>query len=272
MILQANYLKLIFLLSLYIPSLFSEKTPFEELVEVYGEYGGEKYMIQEEITQRAHVLQAAYIAHAAGAPDDFVIALLFHDIGQVAIEQYVGQVDYLHENHDEIGGDWMSVRGFPSHVCDFVRYHTLAKVVLCSMDPTYYDRLSTASKISYKIQKEKFGEEALAAFINHPYAKEFMASRRCDDMSKIVGFNTNKDGGNISRADRPLPDISTYAESVARVLEGEGSQPKHEDWIERIEVMYSFMAANREAFEDLLRTSEQEDVYQQIRGQNIHIR
>jgi 2-amino-1-hydroxyethylphosphonate dioxygenase (glycine-forming) len=240
--------------------LVSEIPLFEEMVTIYNKYGGEKYMIQEEIIQRSHILQAAYLAEAAGAPEDFVVALLLHDIGQVSNQHHVGQTNFLHANHDEIGGDWLLERGFASHICDFVRFHTLAKIVLCIDDPDYYNRLSMASKISYEVQKDKFGSEAIANFISHPYSREYMAVRRCDDMAKIIGFNTPNDGGNISKPDNPLPDFPMYCEVINRVLSGQGSDQRNEDWIIRIETMYNFMAIDREAFEELVRLVDSENI------------
>lgn len=244
--------------------LFAESSPYEEMVTAYAKYGGERYMIQEEIIQRSHILQAAYLADVAGAPQDIIVALLFHDIGQVADKQYAGNADYLHANHDEIGAQWLLTFGFPSHVCDFVRYHTLAKVALCTIDPEYYSRLSTASKISYQIQRKKFGDKAVEAFKNHDYAREFMAARRCDDMAKIVGFNTCDDGGNVSREDRPLSGFENYAEAIDRVLNGQGGHARNEDWIERVETMYWYMANDRAAFEELIKTTDPNDIIARI--------
>lgn len=52
---------------------------FDDFITLYRLYGGNQYMLDESIIQSSHVLQAAHIAQTAGAPDDLVVALLFHN-------------------------------------------------------------------------------------------------------------------------------------------------------------------------------------------------
>ena len=77
--------------------------PFDEMKRLYDLYGGNFYMIDEPITQQLHVLQAAYLADFAGAPEEVVIALLLHDIGQLAQEDQVGNLAVLHYAYDDYG-------------------------------------------------------------------------------------------------------------------------------------------------------------------------
>jgi predicted HD phosphohydrolase len=196
--------------------------PFEELTDLYDRYGGEKYMLEEEIIQAEHVLQAAYNAERAGAPEDIVVALLYHDIGQICTVKDIGNTKALHPTHADRGGAWLKERGFSQRVCQFVRFHDLAKVILCSLEEPYYDHLSKASQISYVMQKEKYDSfpELVAAFMECVWMEEWLAARRCDDMAKVEGLT--------------VPLFTHYEEMVARVLAGEGLPAKNADWMKTL--------------------------------------
>eukprot|EP00211_Chloroparvula_japonica_P009018 CAMPEP_0119137706 /NCGR_PEP_ID=MMETSP1310-20130426/24172_1 /TAXON_ID=464262 /ORGANISM="Genus nov. species nov., Strain RCC2339" /LENGTH=152 /DNA_ID=CAMNT_0007128817 /DNA_START=133 /DNA_END=588 /DNA_ORIENTATION=+ len=138
-----------------------ESSYFDAFVEAYEKRGGDKYMIEEEITQECHSLQAAHVAWLAGAPEDVVVGLLFHDVGQVIHEEYAGNTDHLHGHHDDLGSAWMLAHGFPQDVADLVQFHTLAKILLCEREAGYEEHLSRASLISLQVQRRKYGEEAM---------------------------------------------------------------------------------------------------------------
>lgn len=216
---------------------------FEDFVDIYNRFGGGKYMICEEIIQRNHVLQAACIANAAGAPEEIVIGLLLHDVGQLINQEYLNHIEVLHEFHDDLGFDWLMERGFPEMVCNLVKYHTLAKVVLCSENPGYYDHLSVASKQSYHFQNKKYQNdpEALIAFQTLPYYKMILSARKCDDMAKIIGLEP--DQGN-------LPDFPFYREMFKRVLAGKGLPASNIDWQEKLDEWHTEMCHNRRDFEN----------------------
>lgn len=97
-------LKKIFLAALlFCSSYIAAADYFDDFVALYDKFGNDKYMIEEDITQRAQVLQAAYIAQLAGAPEDIIIGLLFHDIGQLVEQDHVGDTAYLRQhNHDSL--------------------------------------------------------------------------------------------------------------------------------------------------------------------------
>ena len=87
-------------------------------------------MLNESITQLEHALQAAYIASKAGAPEDVTIGLLLHDVGQIATAEHVGDAEYLHRHHDNIGTKWAIDYGFPEVVAEIIGNHTMMKVIL----------------------------------------------------------------------------------------------------------------------------------------------
>ncbi len=253
-------LSIVLALSTFSFPIGCSEDPFDQMLEAYEKYGGDKYMIDEEIVQGSHVLQAAYLAKLAGAPEDVVVGLLFHDIGQVIDPAKVGQVEYLHASHDDVGGRWLKQNGFPQDVVDFVRLHTLAKVVLCMEDPSYYTHLSKASQISYEIQKRKYleeeeGRKTLHVFNSHPRREDFLRQRKCDDMAKIAGFTVKS---NQSSEDTVfnvvLPSFESYRAMTHRVIHGEGRPAKDDHWRENVDILHAFMCRDRAGFEAAIRS------------------
>jgi len=196
---------------------------FDELVEVFDRYGGDSYMAGEAVTQKNHVLQAANLAEKAGAPEVVVIGLLFHDIGRVIEDDLIGNESILHEVHDDLGADWLKRHNFPSEVVDLIRYHTLAKLVLCDEKPGYYHHLSLPSQESYHIQKEKYLQngETLDYFNSLSYRSWIVSARKCDDMAKDPHLDWER--GDI-------PDFDHYREMIERVRAGKGQKARNQDW------------------------------------------
>lgn len=214
-----------------------------EITQLYASHGNTAYMIGEKITQSSHALQAAYIAKLAGAPEDVMIGLLLHDIGQIVLSEHLGNTNYLHTHHDELGAMWLENQGFPSFVCDVARFHTLAKVVLCSEDSAYFDSLSQASKESCLIQREKYLSDSYRSFynifLNHPRLSDIKCARLCDDMAKVAGIN-------------PMT-FDTYFAILERVCKGQVLAPISLQWQEKIRNFYIFMLNDPEGFEKWLR-------------------
>jgi len=225
---------------------------FNEIKTLYTLYGNDKYLINEEVTQRTHVLQAALVADLAGAPEDVVLALLIHDIGQITTLEYVGQTILLHAKHDEFGYQWLKDHQFPQFVCDVVRFHTIAKVVLCIEEPSYFDSLSLASKESYFIQRDKYlneeGQVTLTALLEHPRLLDIKCARKCDDMAKIVGLNETPDENGVA-----LPSFDSFYALAARVYNEENRMPPNPNWQEQINTFHQMMLNDRSQFEAMIK-------------------
>ncbi|CAH6420512.1 Hypothetical protein HVR_LOCUS1211 [uncultured virus] len=178
---------------------------FDEVIDIFNEFGQETYMIGEPLTQLDHALQAAHIALFAGAPDHIVIGMLLHDIGQLVGRKNNNSIttEELHVSHDDLGYQWLKERQLPQIVCDIARYHTAIKVMLCQDDPSYFNRLSFASQASYLLQKEKYStirsvysstknkqsseySSDLTITIDEKLKSILKACRLCDDMAKIT--------------------------------------------------------------------------------------
>ncbi|GBF95286.1 hypothetical protein Rsub_08317 [Raphidocelis subcapitata] len=120
--------------------------------------------IGEGVTQLAHALQAAHAARLRGCGDLVVVAALLHDIGHLlGAEQevkggapvgrmvgadgtFVGM-----RGHERLAADFLRAHGFGEAIAELVLGHTSAKRYLCSADPSYYDRLSGASKRAHPL-------------------------------------------------------------------------------------------------------------------------
>ena len=59
-----------------------------------------------------------------------------------------------------------------------------AKRYLCAVEPGYYERLSSASKLSIALQGGPMSEAEAAAFAAEPYAAKAVQLRRWDEAAK----------------------------------------------------------------------------------------
>lgn len=190
----------------------------QEITLLFNKYGNERYLISEEITQKNHALQSAWIAKMCHAPEEVIIALLLHDIGQLTHKELAGNTSFLHARHDELGGLWLFCHDFPDSVIDFAKYHTIAKIELCELDSTYFESLSKASQESYLIQKQKYVNSSLyTSFKKHPLYEDFLAMRLCDDLAKST------DPALLSL----IPSLQEYEEMLDRVLKRCSAQATH---------------------------------------------
>lgn len=218
---------------------------FQELMTAYHRYGNAAYLIDEAITQSEHALQAAYIADRIGAPSWLIIAMLFHDIGQMTNPSLVGETAVLHYRHDDQGADWLKSHGFPEHVVDCVRYHTLAKLMWCDKEPHYYERLSQASKDSYHIQKAKYAQdapEAIERFKSSPYANDFLTARLCDELAKFEAVPI------ADAQSMGIPPFLAYAERTEQVRLGHGLAPSDPQYADNAWYRYEQLHSDPKAF------------------------
>ncbi|MGA0882334.1 MAG: phosphonate degradation HD-domain oxygenase [Burkholderiaceae bacterium] len=160
----------------------------------------------EDVTQREHALQAAYLAQEAGAPHSLILAALLHDVGHLlhpdaglALEQ--AQDD----THEQIGASWLA-QFFGPPVSEPVNLHVQAKRYLCWADPDYYDGLSDVSKRSLALQGGVFSSMEAKAFLQLPYAREAISLRQWDEQAKVP--------------QAPTPSLHHFLQSVRHCLEG----------------------------------------------------
>ena len=157
--------------------------PIDVLANLFAHEGSRDYF-GEAVSQSAHMLQAAALARAAGAPAALVAAALLHDVGH-----FLGPVsgDDLMKGtdcrHSEAGAVCLSA-WFPAAVTEPVRLHVAAKRYLCAVELTYLAELSSASLYTLTVQGGPMTRAEAGTFINLPYAADAVALRRWDEASK----------------------------------------------------------------------------------------
>jgi len=138
----------------------------------------------EGVSQRAHALQAAALAERSGCDSAMVTAALLHDIGHLLDKRgEEAAARGIDTKHEVIGAGWLA-RHFGEPVCEPIRLHVAAKRYLCAVEPGYYERLSSASKLSISLQGGPMTEAEAAAFVAQPYAAEAVQLRRWDEAAK----------------------------------------------------------------------------------------
>lgn len=164
---------------------------------------GQADYIGEPVSQLEHAVQAAQLAERAGEKDEVIIAALFHDIGHM-VESKETMGGYGNADHEGLGAEYMKSLGFSDTVCSLVRGHVQAKRYLTYKHPSYYDKLSEASKQTLEYQGGRMTETEAAAFEADPLFALHLKMRAWDEQAKLEN--------------EPLPDMTKYKEMVERLL------------------------------------------------------
>jgi phosphonate degradation associated HDIG domain protein len=174
------------------------------IADIFMRRGAESYL-GEAVTMAEHMLQGAYLAEQSGASDELIAAALLHDIGHYTNEfgeDYINQgIDNL---HDEAGARVLE-GFFPEVIVDCVRLHVGAKRYLCATDPSYFDKLSQASRATLNLQGGPMSSVEVAEFRKHPFFQEAVQVRLWDESGKVPGMAT--------------PPFDYYAPLLQRVID-----------------------------------------------------
>jgi gamma-butyrobetaine dioxygenase len=140
------------------------------IAELAGSAGEETY--GEGLSLRAHCLQAAALASAAGLTPALVAAALLHDIGWA-----LGGI------HEDAGAAFVEER-FGPDLARPIRLHVAAKRYLVATDPDYRALLSPASVETLALQGGPMSIEEVQDFEYEPGFADAVALRRIDDQAK----------------------------------------------------------------------------------------
>lgn len=149
----------------------------------------------ENLSIRAHQLQAAALAVEQGYEANIIAACLLHDIGWALPEDARG--------HEHSGADFLA-EIFGSSVADPVRFHVMAKRFLVTEYPEYRACLSQASLDTLKAQGGYLTTDEALQFSKTSAFDAAIRVRRMDDAAKIV--------------DKPTPDFSVYASMLKELI------------------------------------------------------
>jgi putative nucleotidyltransferase with HDIG domain len=168
----------------------------EKIIDIYNKFGSKDY-IGEKMTQTEHALQCAYYAKNNNYDKDIIISALLHDIGHLLFfdKNNVDLMDmYGVAKHENIGAEYLKKIGFNDRICNLIKNHVNAKRYLCSVDNTYYNKLSDASKTTMKYQGGFMSEKEIRDFQNDIYFEDSIKIRQLDDIGKQID---NVDYGKI---------------------------------------------------------------------------
>ena len=159
--------------------------PVDEVFQWYRLHGNADY-IGEPISQVEHMLQAALRAQRAGADDEVILASFFHDIGHLCAPEQSPQMAGLGVlDHERLGAEYLSQRGFSSKITQLVELHVQAKRYLCHQNPKYYRNLSEASKGTLHFQGGVMTDQEASEFRAHPLFVEVLRLRTWDEQAKV---------------------------------------------------------------------------------------
>lgn len=175
-----------------------------EVLELMQRTGGEAYF-GESVSKLSHAEQCAWHAQQSGADEELTLAALLHDIGhlfdsdETIRDERVGVV-----NHDEMGAQWLLMRGFSARLAFLVGGHVDAKRYLTATNTDYLKRLSPASVETLRLQGGPMTSEEAKRFASLTDLKDVLRLRSWDEMAKDDSWNG--------------PRIESYREMMLRHL------------------------------------------------------
>lgn len=158
----------------------------QEVLELFAQHGDSQYG-GEAVSQQEHAIQAAQFAVQQHASSELIVAALLHDVGHLLHHLPADAPDHgIDDLHEMLGAEWLETRFGPA-VVEPVRMHVAAKRYLCSIEPSYWERLSQPSQASLMLQGGVMSASECQAFERSPFAQAAVALRRFDDAAKVVG-------------------------------------------------------------------------------------
>jgi len=150
-----------------------------DVVALFTAHGAGRY--GEAVTQLEHALQCAALAQRERADDEVVLAALLHDIGHLVAHTPDGPDGHHGHEGAELLRPWV-----PARVAWLVEHHVVAKRYLCTVNPSYAERLSPASVRSLAAQGAVLDLEQRLALETRPWFADAVRIRRWDDEAKVA--------------------------------------------------------------------------------------
>lgn len=169
----------------------------DEILTLYKMYGGQDY-IGEPVSQIEHMCQCAQLAESENYDDEVILAAFFHDIGHLC--EHIMEVDYMEDygivDHEKIGAGYLKSKGFSKKITKLIASHVEAKRYLTFRYPSYYERLSDASKSTLNFQGGPMNEKQAMDFEKEEWFPLYITLRGWDEKAKTEHV--------------PLPDMERY--------------------------------------------------------------
>jgi len=177
----------------------------DEIMSLYKNYGNEDY-IGEPVSQIEHMCQCARLAEKENYDDEVILAAFFHDIGHLC--EHIMDVDYMDDygivDHEKVGADYLSSKGFSKRITKLIESHVAAKRYLTYKNPAYYEKLSEASKNTLNFQGGRMTEKEAKDFEREEWFTLYITLRGWDEQAKEEHI--------------PLPDLQQYRNMIIRHL------------------------------------------------------
>lgn len=176
----------------------------DEIRQIYEMRATKQYGLSN-VNQQQHALQAAAMAEANGENAALIAAALVHDIGHMIHDLGENPADAgIDDKHEALGAVWLEDH-FGPDVTEPVRLHVPAKRYLCTVDKTYFSRLSEDSVTSLKLQGGLMSADEVKAFEANPHAQAAVRLRKLDEAAKDPDMPTP-----------PVAHFMSYVEAVLR--------------------------------------------------------
>ena len=177
----------------------------DEILLLYKLYGNQDY-IGEPVSQIEHMCQCAQLAENENYDDEVILAAFFHDIGHLC--EHIMKVDHMEDygiaDHEKIGADFLKSKGFSKKITSLIASHVAAKRYLTLRYPSYYERLSEASKSTLNFQGGPMNEEEATNFEQEEWFPLYITLRGWDEKAKTEHVS--------------LPDLEHYKGMMIRHL------------------------------------------------------
>lgn len=173
----------------------------EEIIQLYVLHGHAEYA-GEKVSQLEHMVQAAQLAQVQGYDDEVVLAAFLHDIGHIAEKLSDGNAMGIYgiKDHEALGADFLSERGFSTRLTRLVSSHVVAKRYLTLREAGYYDKLSEASRKTLVYQGGPLSDSEADNMEKNPLFNEIIQMRRWDEEAKLEN--------------QPLPSLEIFKKLI----------------------------------------------------------
>jgi predicted HD phosphohydrolase/ectoine hydroxylase-related dioxygenase (phytanoyl-CoA dioxygenase family) len=173
-------------------TLYHKQYVIDYILNLYHENGHTKY--DDDGSQLEHAFVVMNMARQNNYSENFQLSCFLHDIGHLLLDENNDNDNFLESDlkHEYCGGKFL--RQF---LCDEIvlpiTLHVRAKRYLCTVNQSYYDQLSPASKKSFCIQGGKMNESEIELFKKSRYFNEAIKMREFEDISKKNMRNSTPD-------------------------------------------------------------------------------